>query len=66
MSQHTPFTPHNIFLFKDRQERVTKGFLTFKLFSDGWLVRFTPDEGLPVSAEGVDVYSACRFANDRL
>ena len=62
----TTLDPYNIFRFKNRQERVTKGYLTFRLYEDGWLIRFTPDEGLPVSIEGADVYSACRFANDRL
>ena len=62
----TPFTPHNIFQFKDRQVSVRHGYLTLRLYGDGWLVRYTPDEGVPVSIEGADVFSACRFANDRI
>jgi len=59
------FTPGNIFDWRDRQFVAHKGYLTFRLYEDGWLVRFTPFEGKPESIEGADIWTACRFANDR-
>ena len=59
-------TPHNIFDYLDRQIEAKNGHLTFRLYADGWLVRYTPFEGKQVKIEGVDVWNACRFANDRL
>lgn len=59
-------TPGNIFDWRDRQLSAPKGYLTFRLYSDGWLVRYTPFQGQNEKIEAADVYSACRFANDRL
>jgi hypothetical protein len=67
------FTPSNIFDWRDRQYRAAHGYLTFRLYSDGWMVRFTPYEydttaeaaQFSETREGLDVYSACAFANDR-
>jgi hypothetical protein len=61
-------TPSNIFDWRDRELRVPKGCITFRLYSDGWLVRFTPfDASLPTAKiEAADVFNACYFANERL
>ena len=61
-------TPQTIFQYRDQQLRGPKGYLTFRLYSDGWLVRHTPyTEGIKSeSVDAADVYSACAFANDRL
>ena len=61
-------TPSNIFDHKDRQLQASKGYLTFRLYPDGWLVRFTPylEGSKPETLNSADVYAACAFANDRL
>ncbi len=59
-------TPRNIFDYRDRQIEAKDGYLTFRLYGDGWLVRYTPDAGPQERIEGVDVWTACRFANERL
>lgn len=59
-------SPANIFDLKDRQVRASKGYLTFRLYEDGWLVRHTMYAGGQEKIEGADVWTACRFANDRL
>lgn len=59
-------TPHNIFDYRDRQINAKNGYITFRLYEDGWLVRYTPFTGQPVTIEGQDVFSACAFANQRL
>lgn len=61
------FNPRNIFDWKDRQHQSPKGYLTFRLYQDGWLVRFTPydQNSAPQKLEGADVWTACRWANER-
>ena len=62
-------TPTNIFDLRDRQIASPKGYLTFRLYEDGWLVRFTPFDGVEggtARIKGADVWTACRFANDHL
>lgn len=59
------YTPQNIFNYRDRQVDAKDGYLTFRLYEDGWLVRYTPFSGQQVKIEGVDVFAACRFANER-
>jgi hypothetical protein len=63
------FTPKSIFDWKDRQYETGKGYLTFRLYASGWLVRFTPFGTPPAKQEkieDVDVLTACRWANDRV
>ena len=59
------FSPTTIFDWRDRQFRTHDGYLTFRLYESGWLVRFTPFDaaGAASSIEGVDVSTACWFAN---
>ena len=63
------FTPQNIFAYRDRQYAAQYGYLTFRLYPDGWLVRFTPfDEtagSRRESVEGQPIEAACAFANER-
>ncbi len=44
------------------------GYLTFRVYSSGWLARFVPFEPTRrvEKIEGVDVDAACDFANERL
>lgn len=64
------FTPHNIFDYRDREYAAKYGYLTFRLYADGWLVRFTPFDNTAgirrETIEGQDVTAACAFANARL
>ncbi len=47
----------------NRQVAVKNGYLTFRLYQDGWLVRFTPFKGQPIKIESADIETACQFAN---
>jgi len=60
------FTVRNILDWRDRQFQAARGHLTFRLFEDGWMIRFTPFNGKSEAVEGLDILTACRFANDRL
>jgi hypothetical protein len=59
------FTAQNIFDWRDREYRTPDGTLTFRLYEDGWLVRYTPfDVSHSVQkVEGQEVGAACYFAN---
>ncbi len=61
-------TPYGISDWCDRELVAPRGYLTFRLYAAGWLVRFVPfDPTCRVEKiEGVDARSACDFANDKL
>ena len=60
------FTPNNIADWKDRQLAIDTGYLSFRVYANGWQVRYTPFDKWENNTEtifGADVGSACRFAN---
>jgi hypothetical protein len=60
------FIPSNIFDYMGVPVQVPEGQLLCKLYSDGWTVQFIPSGNISGSKlEGVDVWTACRFLNDR-
>ena len=61
------FTPNNLLDWRDRKYRGKRGILTFRLYAHGWLVTYSPDADPTQreTIEGVDIWTACRFANDR-
>ena len=62
------FNPTTIFDWRDRQYTARSGYLTFRLYNDGWLVRYTPFDSTQQTTkiEGADIWTACRFANDHV
>lgn len=58
------FTTSTLADHLDRQVTVRSGYLTFRLYADGWLVRFTPFAGRPEKIDGADAETACRFATE--
>lgn len=61
-------TPRTIVDWRDRELKTSRGYLTFRRYISGWLVRFVPfDPAHTVEEiERVDARAACDFANERL